>query len=91
MAPEAGVAEEELASGSEGAPGDVALGGVAPVGVAPVEVPPAGESVVEKGDRPSVGVLGTLPTTCVPIRTVSLISSARAAPEVRSHTAPLWP
>ena len=76
MAAEAGAAAEEPAGDSDGA--------LAEVGV-------LGESVVEKGGWPSVGVLGTLPTICVPIRTVSLIASARAAPEVRSHTAPLWP
>ena len=40
------------------------------------------------GGRPSVGVLGVLPTTRVPMRTVSVMLRALAAPAVRSQSAP---
>ena len=55
MAAEAGVAEDRVV-------GEVLAGAS---GEALAEAGVVGESVVEKGDSPSVGVLGTLPTTCL--------------------------
>ena len=51
--------------------------------------PPAMGAVSAPAGSPRVGTLGALPTTRVPIRTVSETPSAAAAPAVRSHSA-MW-